>query len=196
MGLMKIKMLVTALTCLGLSATQAYADSEASMEFTIEGTAEKVCIMPEPSLLSSDNITFDGGQTITIGKLISETDATLNTASVQLKFPDVMCNYPAKVSIKTGQGGLIRPDPGTAQPVSGSADFKDKIDYRIHGTWGTVQLPEFSTEGVPAGHSESIDAGGANKADLIVNLTVDGQAIPVLMGSYTDNVTVKVGLQP
>jgi hypothetical protein len=151
--------------------------------------------MHEPSVMSSDNTSVTG-QTITIDSLINERDATLNTASVQLKFPDVMCNYPAKVSIKSGRGGLIRLDPGAAQAQAGSEEFKDRIDYRVDGNWGSLQLPQFTTEGVTEGYSQSVVAGGANKADMIVNLTVDGQAIPVLTGSYTDNIIVQVGLQP
>jgi len=192
---MKTSIALIILAAFGLSSVEAYADSEASMEFTIEGTAEKVCIMPEPSVMSSDN-TSVSGQTIKIDTLINEGDATLNTASVQLKFPDVMCNYPAKVSIKSGRGGLIRLDPGAAQAQAGSEEFKDRIDYRVDGNWGSLQLPQFTTEGVSEGYSQSIVAGGANKADMIVNLTVDGQDIPVLTGSYTDNIIVQVGLQP
>jgi len=192
---MKTSIALIILAAFGLSSAQAYADSEASMEFTIEGTAEKVCIMPEPSVMSEDNTSVTG-QTITIDTLINEGDATLNTASAQLKFPDVMCNYPAKVSIKSGRGGLIRLDPGAAQAQAGSEEFKDRIDYRVDGNWGSLQLPQFTTEGVSEGYSQSIVAGGANKADMIVNLTVDGQDIPVLTGSYTDNIIVQVGLQP
>jgi len=192
---MKTKIAILMLAGLGLSSVEAYADSEASMDFTIEGTAEQVCIMPEPSVMSSDN-TSVSGQTITIDTLINEGDATLNTASVQLKFPDVMCNYPAKVSIESGRGGLIRLDQGAAEALAGSEEFKDRIDYRVSGSWGTLQLPQFTTEGVSERYSESVQADGANKADMIVNLTVDGQEIPVLTGSYTDNIVVKVGLQP
>jgi len=193
---MKTRLMLMALVCLGFSSMQANADPEASMEFTIEGEAKKVCILPEPTQVGAQNTSFSGGQTITIEQLINETDATLNAASIELKFPNVMCNYPAKVFIKSMHGGLIRPDPGTAQARAGSADFKDVVDYRVSGTWGGLQLPNFTTVGVSPGHTESVDAGGANKADLIVNLTVDAEATPVLMGSYTDNIVVKVGLNP
>ena len=184
------------LASMGLSSLEAHADSsQASMEFTIEGTAEKVCIMPEPSVMTSDNVSVIG-QNIKIDTLINDEDATLNTASVQLKFPEVMCNYPAKVSIESTHGGLIRPDPGAAQTQTGSGEFKDRIDYRVSGSWGSLQLPQFSTEGVSERYSESVEADGANKADMIVTLSVDGQDIPVLTGNYTDNIVVQVGLQP
>lgn len=192
---MKTTIALVMLAGLGLSSVEVYADSQASMEFTIQGTAEKVCIMPEPNVMTSDNVSVTG-QNITIDTLINEGDATLNTASVQLKFPEVMCNYPAKVSIKSMRGGLIRLDPGAAQMQAGSEEFKDRVDYRVSGSWGSLQLPQFTTEGVSEQYSQSVEAGGANKADMIVNLTVDGQDIPVLTGNYTDNIVVEVGLQP
>jgi hypothetical protein len=195
MGEMKAKLIPAALACLCLSPAQADADSSASMQLQIEGVAEKVCILPEPRQTLSENAAFTGGQVVEIQQMIDEADATLNAASIRLEYPDVMCNYPAKVSISTVNGGLIRNGSDQAQAVTGSGDLLEKVDYRLTARWGSVELPDLATAGAAPGQAVSVEAGGANLADLIIDIVVDDQDTPVLTGQYTDDIQVTVGLQ-
>jgi len=190
------KVLMVALAIAYLHTTSAQADPEASMELTIEGHAEEVCLLPEPQQTQLENAGFTGGQVIEIDQMIDASDATLNSALVRLKFPDVMCNYAAKVFLTTVNGGLIRTGAGQTQAASGSGEFREKVDYRLSGSWGGVALPDISTQSVSAGHTASVQAGGANRADLIIDITVDANATPVLTGQYSDDIRLKVGLQP
>lgn len=165
------------------------------MQLKIEGYAEKVCILPEPRQTLSTNASFTGGQLVQIQQMIDESDATLNASSIRLEFPSAMCNYPAKVSITTVNGGLIRNGDGQAVAVSGSGGLLDKVDYRLTAQWGSVELPNLTTAGAAPGETVSVEAGGANLADLIIDIAIDEQATPVLTGQYTDDIEVSLGLQ-
>jgi len=189
------KVLMAALAIAYLHTTSAQADPEASMELTIEGHAEEVCVLPEPQHTQLENAGFSG-QVIEIDQMIDASDATLNSALVRLKFPDVMCNYAAKVSLTTVNGGLVRTGAGQTTAASGSGEFLETVDYRLNGSWGGVALPDISTQSVSANHTASVQADGANRADLIIDITVDSNATPVLTGQYSDDIRLKVGLQP
>jgi len=192
---MKPKLLVAALACAGLFPAEVYADPTASMQLRIEGFAEKVCILPEPRQSLATNASFNGGQLVEIQQMIDESDATLNASSIRLEFPAAMCNYPAKVSVTTTNGGLIRNGQGQAQPVSGSGGLLDKVDYRLTAQWGDVELPALATAGAAPGETVSVEAGGANLADLIIDIAIDEQDTPVLTGQYMDDIEVTLGLQ-
>jgi hypothetical protein len=193
---MKYKACVLLAALTALQPATAAADSEASMSFTIQGTAEQVCIMPDPTQSNASNASFGTGNTITVDEVIDDSDGTLNDASLKLSFKDVMCNYPARVVLRSEQGALVRTTNTDVTAVSGSGQFKEEIDYRVIGNWGSVSFPEFSTADGGPGYSVEVQASGANKADMNLDFIIDGSDEPVLLGSYKDTFVIEVGISP
>lgn len=189
---MKTSPVVAAICCFILFSVEVHAESDASMEFTIKGTAEKVCIMPSPSQTGGNNAGLNG-QIIEIDDMINDANASLNQASITITFEDVMCNYAAEVVLKSLNGGMIRTSNTDVVPVGDSGNFIDEIDYNVVAHWGSLTLPDFSTAKQSDNYSVTMNAGGANKADLVLDIMINEVSDPVLLGQYQDDLIIEVG---
>ena len=79
----------------------AQADDSASTQFTIAGTAPKVCALPVPVATGTANNATFASNTINITQFIDPNTALVTPASLSLQFPNTMCNYSAKVSLQS-----------------------------------------------------------------------------------------------
>ncbi len=171
-----------------LCAGNGNASDTASNEISIQGTAPRVCNMPDPSAMNTGN-TSVASAAITINSLISEDDASLQPWEATLSYPNVMCNYGATLSLSSQNGGL-RVSGGGVQPVSGT--FLDRIDYTATAQWGN--LDELVLNTATSGSTPvSIQASAPNRGDLVVTLQSLASTLPVMEGQFEDVLVVKVG---
>ncbi|WP_170936934.1 MULTISPECIES: hypothetical protein [Rhodomicrobium] len=166
------------------------AESQSS-DFTIKGTAQPVCLMPEPQPGTLTNTTV-AGRTATIGNLVNQTDAKINPWSVTFNFEQVMCNYNSTVSIRSDKGGMM-PVGAQDAAVSGSGEFLSRVDYTVVANWGAVQIQPLNAAG---GSPVAVQAqpGGANLANLTMIISAPASTKPLIKGDYQDTIRINVGL--
>lgn len=172
-------------------SSSAFAADDATTDIIIEGTAEEVCQIPSGPVQQSATNASAAGNVVTLDDFIDDIDATVNAASITLQFENVMCNYAAKLSLESASGGLAQ-QTGGSTAVSGSGSFLNHVNYTAGAVWGTVTAPATLTTGTGGVVTEQ-NAGGANLADLDVTISTADGSTPVLEGSYSDTLTVKVG---
>ena len=105
----------------------------------------------------------------------------------------VSCNYAAKVSAASTNGGLLNA-AGAALAANDPLDFTNLIEYRVKLTATDSSFPvlDFRTNG--AGQS-SVNAAGAfhNNAALEIRIDRDDTSRRPVAGTYTDVATLTVG---
>ncbi len=177
---------VLSVGCLGTHVAQA-ADS-ASGELQIQGTAPRVCQMPDPTAVNSGNAAVQS-MTITVADLINQQDATIQAWQASLNYPGVMCNYGATLSLRSLNGGM-KPVGPAITPVSNQ--FLTQVNYTATATWGTLANLVLDTA-VNNTDPVSLVSPGPNKADLLVTVQTPASTNPLVEGQYQDTLIIKVG---
>jgi hypothetical protein len=166
----------------------AQADDSASTQFTITGTAPKVCVLPVPVTTATNNATF-ASNTINITQFIDPNTALVTPASLSLQFPNTLCNYSAKVSLQSKSGGLVANNGSAVASSSGA--FLQNVPYTVHASWGSFNLlldTSTSKGGTVVG-----ETSGATAGNLTLTIATAASALPVPQGNYQDILTLKIG---
>jgi hypothetical protein len=147
-----------------------------------------VCTLSSPAVSgASVNATY-AANTITLTKLIDPTTALVNEASLTLQSANAMCNDSAWLRLQSRNGGLTS---NIASGVSsGSGEFLTVIPYTVAATWAGLNLTLDTRTGAKVAQQPT---RGANAGSLSLNLITRKSALPVLQGTYSDVLTVKVG---
>lgn len=169
----------------------ALAVDHGSHNFDMGGEAVPICQMPAPTTSSTNNASFDGSK-LSIAELLDENTAMVKASEVIISYPGTMCNWAATLSVASANGAMIRTS-GTDTAVAGSGQFLDRIHYTVNVQWGQISIDNFNTALLTGDRKISKATGGANRADLIVTVRTAEGNTPVLNGTYTDTLTVKVG---
>ncbi len=174
-------------TILASNAAVKAADS-ASNELTISGTAPQICRMSDANAVNLGNASFASAQ-LTVTELVDPTNATPKAWSASLNYADTMCNYPAVLSLQSANGGLQLVG---ALPTTVDGTFLDKLDYTATARWGSLSplVLDTSTDGTDA---VSLQAAGANRADLIIDIETSDGTIPLHKGDFNDTLYISVG---
>ena len=190
---------LAAVAAAALAATGANAQSTttSTANFTVIGSAPKVCAISGPTLTSVNLVNIDSldGTTLKIAQLTDSTSLSTLPASAEVSF-DAVCNYAHTVTIQSLNNGLWR-DGSTQAPQNG---FADAVPWTGRLQWGTlnrtfvfgaqnrqIQSFPFAVAGPQAGQlllDISIQAGSTNAV-------ANG---PLLAGNYQD--TIYVTLEP
>jgi hypothetical protein len=147
--------------------------------------------LPAPSVNGTAlNATYSSN-TVSFTQFIDPQTALVNPSTISLNFPGAFCNYNATVSLSTRNGGLTTTNASTV--VSDAGTFLSKVPYVANLNWGRVTglSLDTSTAGA-AGATVSKPAGGANSSDLTVSIATARSTLPVLAGTYSDVITIKV----
>lgn len=169
----------------------ATAQDSASSAVTIGGEAENVCSIPTAPFQQSAVRASLSGTTITLDPFTNTTNALLLGGSIEIRFSNVMCNFAAKLGIITQNGAMT----GTGLPSiqAGSGAFISAVDYNAQAVWGGVSTGLLFTASNPPGGKKEIQVPGANLGVLRLVLLFQSYTTPILAGTYTDVLTVKVG---
>ena len=167
----------------------SYAADSGASELSLEGTAQRVCRMPDPSNEGNGSNTSIQSVNVTVANLINEQDASLQPWQATLRYADVMCNYGATLRLKSAKGGL-KVVGNVATPVGGN--FLTHVDYTAIATWGAV-TPLVLNTAVQQDQEVTVAVPGANKADLVLQLQAPGSNLPVVEGQFQDTLILTVG---
>ena len=182
---------VPALASTALLASAALAEDSASTQFTVTGTATKVCVLPPPVTTgTASNATF-ASNAITITQFIDPSTALVTPSSLSLQFPNTLCNYPAKVSLQSRNGGLV--SSGASAVANGSGAFLQNVPYKVSATWGTFSLALDTTSSKGATVTASNDTAGATSGNLTLTIATEPSLLPVPQGTYQDTLLLKIG---
>ncbi|KAF0092808.1 MAG: hypothetical protein FD163_574 [Hyphomonadaceae bacterium] len=194
----------TSFAAMAMAGSAFAANSQTTTAF-MQGNVPDTCVLTAPTVTASTNATNvllggNGGQSTMLLTLADANTAKLNAVSFTLTYADSYCNYNHSVGIKATNGGLIASD---YDPVATSGAFIRRIGYDADIKW---MGPAFA-QGPNPGTSTTTDLGdtlstaavnfpvaGANRADLVIQVTIDNSnQTPVVSGTYTEYLTLKIG---
>lgn len=182
--------LVAALLALHAVAAQAQdaeGDQFGRAEFEIAGVAQPACLVGQASAQDIANASFaaDGvsGGTLSITALSDPDTAQGNAASAVVTVP-VICNAAHKVTIGSGNGGLLR-DGGTRTALGG---FEQFLPYQVNYNWAGQDVA--GTSDAASGLDLSVPSPG--RGDLTVSISLDATDAPLVAGSYEDVLLIEV----
>lgn len=180
------KLAIIALASSALIATPAFAGPTDSQALNVSGTVNQECSIATPGSVNFTSVNINEG---------AGANALLlrNGSQAQTQNIYVSCNYAAKIGASSQNGGLFNA-AGAALMANDSADFTDKIHYRVKltSTDGSIPVLDFRTA-LEAG--DSVNAGGAfhNNAALEVRIDRDDTQKRPVAGTYADVTVLSVG---
>lgn len=184
---------LTAALALGLMGMSSAAFAQtATSEITMTGTVNNTCNLPSISATSSDGAL--GGTvaaatyTFTAGNFGGA--AAMHTPrSVTFTFANAMCNYSARLGLKSANGAMTS--------AGGSVvNFANAVTYTATANWGaaTNSLAADNSAANLLGSANATAVGPTNQ-DLTVAVTTIAPVLPLLARTYTDVLTVQIGAQ-
>ncbi len=200
------KLILAASAIAAMIGSNVLADASQSTSVTIGGSVTPTCIMTTPTFAAATNASSvllvgpAGTSAVTIPNLADSATAALNSSDFKLTYSDSYCNYAHTVGIKATNGGLV--DSGTGNdPVAGSGDFVRRIGYNSIVSWagqdidGPNPATSVSTDLGDATKTSAINTSiaGANRGALVLHVVVPSNPNPVIAGSYTETLTLKIG---
>ena len=147
-----------------------------------------VCTLSTPTVSGPSVNASYAANTITLTQVVDPTTALVNEASVTLQVANAMCNNNAWLRLQSRNGALT--SNAAAGGASGSGEFLTVIPYTVAANWGRLNLTLDTSTGAKVAKEPT---GGANAGSLSLNLVTQKSALPVLQGTYSDVLTVKVG---
>ncbi len=179
------------LAALTLLSPAVQAQDSGSTQFTITGTAPKVCALPVPVTTgTASNATF-ASNTINITQFVDPNTALVTPSNLSLQFPNTLCNYSATVSLQSKSGGLVSNNASTV--ASGSGAFLQNVPYIVNASWGSFNLLLDTSTSKGSTLTAANQTNGATAGNLTLTIATAASTLPVLQGSYQDTLTLKIG---
>lgn len=180
--------LALAFACAAGAAAAQTLDT-AQQRVDLAGTAPSVCKMDAPRSGGGGNIQFsvssNNAAELDFRALANPTTAVAQATQVSVLFP-VICTGPHSLTVSSTNGGLTNP----AAPATG---FATRVDYVLTAQWSTDQK-QFQTVGSPTSLNLTESDGVAG--DLTVAIAIANGVLPLVSGSYTDQVVVQFSATP
>ena len=155
---------------------------------SVTTTVMPVCTLSAPAVAGASANASYAANMITLTQAIDPTTARVNQASLTLQIANAMCNNNAWLRLLSRNGGLI--SSTASDGASGSGPFVTVIPYTVAATWGGLHLTLDTSTGAKVA---KVPTGGPNAGSLNLNLITEKSALPLLQGTYSDVLTVKVG---
>lgn len=194
----RILFAAAALAAFGFNTSAMAADS-ATATVTMGGTVADTCTLQAPTFAATTGAPTNTATTNTSTVALSLADSTtaqLKASGFTLTYAG-MCNYAHQVGIKATNGGLLNATP--VAPVGGT--FVQRIGYTASAVWATktVAVPGAITSTVSATGEIAAQAAvheaviGSNQGDLVLTVGIAAVATPVVAGTYSETLTLKIG---
>lgn len=174
-------LLAAVAACALLGTTSAFAQS-ATQDINISATVTKACTI--------GNAVSGTPGSATIPILASGAVDTSPITPTGSPFANVACNAPSNLQLSSTGGGVVN-----ATPAAGG--FTNVIDYTASATWnGTTANIDTRTVATAIGlETGPLSAlASASSGDLTVTINPVANALPLMMGGYSD--TLRVTLTP
>ena len=160
--------------------------SSGSTNYTLTGLAVPVCVLGSASASGTATNATYAANTITLTQFLDPTTALVNQSSLMLQTTNAMCNYNAWLSVSSQNGGLTSGSGGAI--TSGS--FLTVVPFSVTANWGNLGVSLDTSTGAKLA---KVQTGGAISGNLTLSFATQKSTVPVVQGTYTDIVTVKVG---
>ncbi len=204
------KLILAAASLVALSSGSAFAADTQSTDVTFSGTVANTCVLKQGVFSAGTNAVLSGtaggnaGTSTVALTLADATTAALNSAGFTLTYADSYCNYAHKITIKATNGGLLNSTTGN-DPVATSGAFVQRIGYDADLKWmgnSFAQGPNPSTSttdktgDTSATNEMPFAVNGANRADVVLTVAIASNTNPVVAGTYSETLTIKLAPQP
>lgn len=179
------KLLALAIASTAIASAPAFAAESDSNSFDVTAT-----VLPECSIEDPDNVNF--------GNVAINQDPGANALTINQQFHNqtqnvwVSCNYGAKMTISSQNGGLTNP---TLNDGPDAGDFTNVIEYRASLTASSNSAfltTHLFTHSGNSGSRTNTDAFH-DEASLRVYIFQGDNPLRPLAGTYSDVATVAVG---
>jgi hypothetical protein len=94
----------------------------------------------------------------------------------------IICNGPHRVTLRSGNGGLVR----QGDPVRGNG-FASAVPYNLGIAWGATQSNVTSDSGAPL----VLNANEARAGQLSLQIAVARGSQPLVAGTYSDLIVLE-----
>ena len=161
------------------SAASANAQT-ATQDINITATVTKACTV--------NNAVAGTAGTAVIPVTAAGAVTTTTITPTGSPFANVVCNAPSNLQLTSLSGGVV--NAGTA-----TAGFSKIIDYSASATWGgaTATVDTSSTPAAAGSESGALAAiATANAGSLTVSITPIANALPLIIGAYSDTLRVSI----
>jgi hypothetical protein len=161
-----------------LSATAANAQT-ATQDITIDATVATTCTINNVATGTTDTATIN-----------INADGSVNTGAVtptSSPYANVACNAPSDLQVTSQNGGLTGP--------AAVVGFDNVINYSATATWNSVPASVNTATNAASGAPEAgtvAPVGTAHTGNLSVSITPAANSNPLVIGSYSDTLTVTV----
>jgi len=171
----------------GVASTSQEALADGPSQLQVTTAAIPICALsPAATSGASTNASY-ASNTITLTQLIDPTTALVNQASLTLQIANAICNNNAWFSLRSQNGGLTSSTASSIAP--GSGGFLTVIPYTASATWGSLNVTLDTSTGA---HFAGVPTGGAYSGSLSLNVATQKSTLPVVQGTYSDVLTVRV----
>lgn len=167
----------------------ALAQTPASAEHRIDifGEAPSACVVRTPAAASGTNASFDAtGATsgeVRIAELVDPNNAEPRAAAINVALP-VICNAPHRLTLRSGNGGLLRSGGRRGGGASGFGEF---LPYQLSAQWAGNQVQASSDRGAPL----VIQSQAGRAGDVSISVAIQPGGRPLVAGTYADAVTIE-----
>lgn len=174
---------------LALAATAAFAQNPQSAERRIEifGEAPSACVIRTPGAATGTNASFDAtgaaSGEIRIIEMVDPMSAEARAASLNLALP-VICNAPHRVTLRSGNGGLLR---AGGRRGGGQGGFGEFVPYRLTAEWAGRTVQASSDRAAPL----TIESRSGRAGDVSISVAIPEGGQPLVAGNYADAVTIE-----
>lgn len=185
------KKLILAVFVLAYAANSvAVAVPQSASEVTIQAEPPPICTLSAPTETFVEDAALQLPSTPTASTVVFDAvddDAMLGSASILLTF-SAMCNYAsAFFGLQTTNGHMVRSPPAS---VTG---FLTAIDYTASVTWSGPPTRTLIANGTPLATTTAATKANPTNGDLTVNIEVSSSSTPLLAGSYSDILVLRIG---
>jgi hypothetical protein len=160
----------------------------ASQRIELAGDAPPACVLSEPVASAAVNAVYAGGSAstgqVSISQLVDPTTALPRESAIVLTFP-AACNASHTISVRSGNGGLLR---AGGQPVGATAGgFGEFLTYDLGVDWAGGTAVQSSNAG-----ALDIVNPRPNAGSLVLRVNTPSSEVPLAAGQYSDSIVVVV----
>lgn len=167
------------------SAQEVNADSQ---RLEMLGTAPSACIIAPPTAANASNAAYsaagpNSGQVV-ISQFVDPQTANPLASTIDLALP-VTCNSSHRLTVRSGNGGLLR-QGGSAAKGQAANRFADFVTYSLSIDWAGQSLAARTDSGTVV-----LDGAGARTGQVGLRIATPAGGGPLAAGRFDDTVIVE-----
>ena len=159
-----------------------------SQRLEMIGDAPAACVIGQPVATNAVNASFSvnsiASGTIGISDFVDLQTGETRASSIELTFP-VTCNASHRVTLRSGNGGMLRAGSSASASNPGQG-FLEFVTYQLQLGWDGQNLQLPSSDGGGA-----IPAARASTVELLLRVDTPDGSGPLVAGQYDDSIVIE-----